>query len=176
MDQAKLLELLRYEPETGKLFWKERVMPKRRGSASWNARYAGKEAGSLTAAGYLSVVVLGKTRLVHRVIWVMVTGREPSAIDHINGCRADNKWANLREASSSENARNQGERRDLPLGIYSRRDGLPGFVATIGYRLNGKKVNHHLGSFETLGQAVDARKAAERKFGFHPNHGRSTNA
>jgi len=30
----------------------------------------------------------------------------------------------------------------------------------------------YLGTFDYLAEAVEARKAAEVKYGFHPNHGR----
>src|SRR5690625_5199426 len=43
----QLRELLRYEPETGKLYWKARpaeLFKDKRSHGAWNARYAGKEA------------------------------------------------------------------------------------------------------------------------------------
>src|SRR6516165_2528570 len=95
-------ELLRYEPKTGKLFWKprpiemfafdpsvhttKRIYSAERAWKKWNTRYAEKEA--LTAInnwGYRHGQVLGQTMQAHRVIWKMVTGRFPEMIDHING-------------------------------------------------------------------------------------------
>lgn len=33
--------------------------------------------------------------------------------------------------------------------------------------------NIHIGVFETVDAAIEARKLAEKEFGFHPNHGRA---
>ena len=173
LNQANLKAVLDYDPNTGRLTWKPRDLPRKRGSATWNTRYAGKEALTVkNHKGYLTGTVFGRHVLAHRIIWIMQTGQSPIQIDHINGKPDDNRWGNLRAVSTSQNCRNKRQRRDLPLGIYPRRDGAAGFVATIGYRLHGKKVNEHLGSFATLDEAISARQKAERRLGFHPNHGR----
>lgn len=46
------------------------------------------------------------------------------------------------------------------------------FVAQI--KVNGKCI--YLGSYETLLEAVEARKAADKKYNFHPNHGTNESA
>ena len=101
-----LRKLLRYEPDTGKLFWK--VRPE--GRPEWNARYAGKEA--MTArdtGGYPYGQIYKRPHRAHRVIWAIVTGAWPKAdIDHINGDRSDNRIENLREATRSQNCHNSG--------------------------------------------------------------------
>ena len=49
----------------------------------------------------------GKSYYAHRVAWAMVHGVDPSGvIDHINQDIKDNRIANLRDVSQSENARN----------------------------------------------------------------------
>src|SRR5215467_10739676 len=119
-----LNELLRYELETGKLFWKKRDISmfafdptihtsKRAYSAErscnkWNTRYADKPA--LTAVnnwGYQHGSVNGRSLLTHRVIWEMVTGRVPDILDHVNGDRTDNRLVNLREATPTLNSSNR---------------------------------------------------------------------
>lgn len=101
-----LRQLLRYEPDTGKLFWKERP----EGPAAWNGRFAGKEAiSSPDGFGYLHGRVDYIPVRAHRVIFAMVYGYWPEAqVDHINGDRSDNRIENLRGATWSENQRNKG--------------------------------------------------------------------
>ncbi|MBU0368027.1 hypothetical protein, partial [Acinetobacter baumannii] len=73
----ELRQLLRYEPETGKLFWLPREpwrFEVRCTSAAsvctrWNARYAGREAfTSISAQGYKQGGILRHQLSAHRVI------------------------------------------------------------------------------------------------------------
>lgn len=110
-----LRKLLRYEPETGKLYWlprpAEMFEPGRQTSAHvarrWNNRYAGKEAMTYAGSGYPTGSLFDRPYRAHRVIWAMQTGKWPEAeIDHINNNPSDNRWQNLRSASRLQNARN----------------------------------------------------------------------
>ena len=61
-----------------------------------------RPAGCRDADGYLVMKFEGVMFKVHRIIWKMVTGKEPvTIIDHRNTVRTDNRWANLREATRS---------------------------------------------------------------------------
>lgn len=92
------IEWLAYNQETGELSWRVR-----RGSAA-----AGQTIDCLNGDGYVVVRLNKRLHLAHRVIWMMVTGAEPTHdIDHINGNRVDNRLANLREASRQENIHNR---------------------------------------------------------------------
>ena len=57
--------------------------------------------------GYIQVSFDVKTLSVrvrmHQIVWVLHNGRLPKQIDHINGDRGDNRYENLREATTSEN-------------------------------------------------------------------------
>lgn len=44
---------------------------------------------------------------LHRLVWVLVYGRFPKLIDHINGNPKDNRIENLREVNQSENDMNR---------------------------------------------------------------------
>ena len=44
---------------------------------------------------------------LHCMAWVLVYGRFPRQIDHLNGIKTDNRLANLREVSQSENDENR---------------------------------------------------------------------
>lgn len=179
IDPDILRSLLRYEPETGKLYWLKRGAEHYQDSrcsaagqaAQWNAIYAGKEAfSSKSRSGYMKGAILGRHMNAHRVIWALVNGVWPKEIDHINGDKADNRIENLRSVTSSENNKN----RRLPACNKSGRIGVfwharhKCWRAFIGHQ--GKRI--HLGSFQVKDDAIAARKRAEKDFGFHANHGR----
>lgn len=170
-----LRQLLRYEPETGKLYWLSRpqsMFPSERTWKSWNTRCAGGPALEFTMDnGYLIGGILGKTYLAHRVIWALVHGAWPSAeVDHINGVRNDNRIANLRAVTRTENGRNVCRRKNNTSGVtgVSFDNERNKWCARI-------RVNYRvcmLGRFDTFDAAVAARRAAEQRYGFHENHGR----
>lgn len=108
----QLRELLHYEPETGKLFWKERPIDffrSQRAFSAWNNRYSGLEAFTAESAGYRVGRIFDVMHKGHRVAWAIHYGDWPLIyIDHANGDRSDNRIENLREASSAQNSMNQG--------------------------------------------------------------------
>lgn len=170
-----LRQLIRCEPETGKLFWlfRDKSWFARESYATrWNSVYAGKEAfTSLGADGYRVGAVLAKPLLAHRVIWGVVTGMWPKGqIDHINGDRLDNRIENLRDIPAAENSRNRKSQHNSVTGVsgvtWHPRDEI--WQARIG--VNGKR--RHLGYFTSFEDAVGARKDAEREFLYHANHSR----
>jgi len=175
IDPSLLRQLLSYNPETGSLTWLLRpdtfTYTSERGRKIFNSNYAGKPA--MTAkdkSGRHSGAIFNRNYLAHRLIWAMVTGSWPSEeIDHINGDPSDNRFVNLRSVTSQENQRNVKR-------LVTNTSGITGVIhepkfnryrAFIG--AGGKHV--HIGCFANLNDAVDARKAAEKQLGFHPNHG-----
>lgn len=108
----ELRQLLRYEPETGKLYWKERPLSmfssSRIGNA-WNAKHVGKEALIVDNNGYRKGRIFGVEFMAHRVAWAVVTGQWPSGhIDHADGDRSNNRISNLRDSTRSQNLSNRG--------------------------------------------------------------------
>lgn len=160
-----LRQLLRYEPETGKLFWLPRSDDQR-----FSTRWGGKEAFTAMERGYKQGRIFGELHYAHRVIWRMQTGEIADDIDHINGDRGDNRWANIRHVSRAENLRNRRISRNSPTGIHGVYERAWGWQAYIGHPA-GKNVC--LGSFPTREEAIAARKRAEREMGYHENHGRA---
>lgn len=182
-DLSVLLKLLVCNPETGELFWKERDISMFSADAKhsaemrmqiWNTKNAGKPAiCSKNPQGYCRGSILRQPVAAHRVIWKMVTGEEPLEIDHINGNRSDNRFCNLRSVTRAANTRN----RQIPthntsgvIGVSRRANGK--WYAQMRYR--GEQF--YLGTYDAMEDAVRARKAAERRLGFHPNHGRKCRA
>lgn len=162
-----LRKLLRYEPETGKLYWLRRP-----GDKKFNKRWTGKEAfTAIDGQKYHVGRVLYERYLAHRVAWALYHGEWPKGqIDHINHNRTDNRITNLRVVTNAKNMQN--------LGINSRNtSGVTGVHKDKRYgvwyakiTVNGKTI--HLGTFKTKKEAVAARRAAEVKYGFHRNHGK----
>lgn len=187
MDKAKelpsqelLLRRLSYNGDTGELTWKPRTpeefkvgrYSQERACKIWNTRYAGKSAlNTENGHGYKVGAIDGEMYMAHRIIWKMVYGTEPECIDHENGNRSDNSHSNLRSVGYLENNRNQALKTTNKSGCagvhYDKRQKR--WVARI--RKPGKRMN--LGAFERIEDAIAARKEAEKRIGFHPNHGRA---
>lgn len=158
---AALHQLLRYEPETGKLFWRER-----------DRNLSGLEAGGVASSdGYRRVRINGQIRLAHRVILAMETGAWPAGqVDHINGDRSDNRLANLRSVSLAENMLNKARyatNKSGVTGVHWHRQHKKWCAAI---QINGRR--RTLGVFASIEDAVRARVSAQAEAGFHINHGR----
>ena len=163
-----LRQRLRYEPETGRLFWREYVGF----SMRWNSKYPGREAGIINPRGYLRVCVDCVVHQAHRIIWAMHYGEWPDGeIDHIDGNKINNKIENLRSVSRVENGRNLALPKDNTSGVIgvSWHKQRKKWIARI--KANG--TYHYLGLFSNFDDAITARKNAEVRYGFHSNHGRS---
>ena len=124
-----------------------------------------------SGADYLACMFEGKSIFAHRVAFYLMEGRWPEQIDHINGDRKDNRWANLREVTNRENALNSKKRSDNTsgvTGVYWAKHRQK-WQVRIGTPENRCK---HLGYFTNKDEAIAVRKAAEREQGYHENHGR----
>lgn len=126
---------------------------------SWNNRFAGQVAGSITKQGYHAVRFGRERYLAHRIIWKIWTGGdEPEELDHIDRNPLNNSVTNLRAATRSENNRNKALSKYNTtgfVGIYQNPKGK--WVAQI--KLMGR--GNHLGLFETIEEAIAARAGAE---------------
>lgn len=174
-----LRKLLRYEPDTGKLYWRKRtsdmfVDGERSAESSckaWNNRFANTEAFTSFRVEYPRGTIFNRTYSAHRVIWAICNGVWPlDQIDHINGIKDDNRIENLRSVSRSENQKNR----------KLTKTNKSGAMGVCWHKAGGKwraeiKVNNitkHIGYFDNKSDAISARKDAEIKYGFHENHGR----
>lgn len=168
-------EFLNYEPQTGSLTWRRRAREQFRSDRAcnaWNARFAGKTAGSVHQNGYRELLIAGSRYQAHRVIWFMSFGCWPIGdIDHINGDKSDNRLSNLRNVSHAENGRNRAMSAHNTSGANGVSKG--GKRGKWQARITVGGATRSLGYFDDFADAVAARKAAERQLDFHPNHGRS---
>lgn len=150
LTDARLADLLFYDPDTGKFFW--------RLTRSSKAR-AGGEAGSIQTAGYRQIVVDRRTYMAHRLAWLYCYGRWPDRqLDHINGFRDDNRLVNLREVEPHQQSHNTRRRPNVSSGVRGVEQYKPGkWRAHI--TIAGKTI--HLGVFRSLEAAVARRASAE---------------
>ena len=178
-DHSTLKKLLDYNPLTGILTWKSRdasmfsdgYMDAQGRANNWNSKMAGKEAfGYVHNTGYKQGTLMGKVLKAHRVAWKLHYGEDPvEQIDHINGDRSDNRIENLRCVSDAENKKNAklySNNSSGVTGIHWLKEQKKWRV-----RIGGSK-GIHIGCYATLDEAKAARKEAEAKYGYPPNHGR----
>lgn len=161
LSPGRINELFNYEK--GILIRKKTTAP--------NAK-KGKEAGCLNSSGYKVVWVDGKSRLVHRLVWIMRYGSicPSKKIDHINHNRSDNRIENLRLVSQKENCKNT----KLSINNKSGHTGVAWYTSRKKWcariMVDGK--NKTLGYFLNQQEAIKARRKAEEIYGFHINHGK----
>lgn len=158
----ELRELLRYEPDTGNLYWKPRdreLFTCDRVWKSTNSMICGRKAGEPNGHGYLRVTVLGYRTVAHRVAWAIYYGEWPDdELDHINMVRDDNRICNLRQARRFQNSHNKRPPSNNITGVKG-----------VSWHKHGRKwqayINcgegrRYLGLFESFDAAVQARRLA----------------
>jgi HNH endonuclease len=114
--------------------------------------------------GYVGINLLCVPRLAHRLAFIWMTGEAPEYVDHINRIRTDNRWANLRPATITQNAANTKLRSDNTSGYR----GVTWYAAYQKWmvRILNNGEDQFLGYHETLEDAVSAYEdAAEKAFG-----------
>ncbi|ECO4906473.1 HNH endonuclease [Salmonella enterica] len=149
-----LRELLYYDESTGIFTWKK----DRRGIVR-----PGRTAGCVNGRGYCVLRVHGVLYASHRLAWFYVHGDWPNGeIDHINGCKTDNRINNLRVATRNQNARNVGLTRKNKSGVKNVHwnNGHNKYRACI--EVDQKEI--HLGYFTNISEAETAVKSARIKY------------
>ncbi len=98
MTPEKLKQILRYDPKTGKFFWRE----------SGSGRKPDLRAGTRERDGYRRIKIEYKKYREAYLAWLYMTGEGPKdQLDHINRIRDDNRWVNLRAATMKQNNQNR---------------------------------------------------------------------
>lgn len=149
-----------YCPETGVFTWR----------SYRNGCRQSLVAGSPTKKGYTSIAINGEKYYAHRLAWLYMTGSFPTdMIDHINGCRWDNRFANLRECVMSQNAANSGMKPNNSTGYKGVRRTESGKWSARCRAMGG---SHWLGTFDSAIEAHEAyAQFAQRAHGEFCNLG-----
>lgn len=150
------------EYKDGNLYWSRKI--------ERNARM-GVPIGSDDGTGYICKRFDGKKCSVHRVIWEMHNGGIPKGmeIDHIDHDRKNNRIENIRLVKRQVYMMNKSMYHTNSTGVtgvsYSKSKS-----AYVAY-MQHDGVNILLKTSKSIEVAIEARKAAEVKYGFHSNHG-----
>lgn len=103
---AQARALFSYSKLTGIVRWRVRPYPQAR-------VYPGDRAGTISesrkGSGHFTrqITYQGRIYKEHRLIWLIVTGKWPRPeVDHENGDACDNRWRNLRRATTKQNRTN----------------------------------------------------------------------
>jgi hypothetical protein len=155
----RLRERLRYEPLTGWLVWLVRPVeefPDEPHARTWNTRYAGKRAGTLSRDGRIVAIDNCRYRAA-RVIWQLVVGSAPPCqVDHKNTDPFDDRWDNLRLATGVQNSGNTKRHKDGT-------SGFKGVTRLKNGRCQAMLRQRYLGTFDTPEEAHAAYMAAARE-------------
>ncbi len=147
--------------ENGHLFWK---VTRRRSRI-------GDRAGLFsTKHKYITVGVMRRRYLIHRVIWEMFRGQIPIGIeiDHINRDKRDNRLENLRLSTRNQNLANAGKfhrptSTSAYKGVHEVKDGRK---KKFKVRIKKNKKTFYIGAFESERDAAIAyNKKAKELFG-----------
>ena len=171
LTQARLRALLDYDPYTGDLIWKiTRNQYAQRGSIAGTIDIDLRNGDKRRR-----IMVDGTIYYASRLIWLWMTGSFPlNDIDHQDQDSLNDRWENLRDIDHGENMQN--------LRIYkNNKSGYPGVYwhkknQRWAVEINVNRESIFLGCFIEKADAIKARKAAEKRYGFHPNHGRERSA
>ena len=123
--QARLKELLYYDPQLGWFIWlKPRHVSK-----------IGAVAGTLKPSGYIEIHIGSKIYKAHRLAWLYLHGSLPAEIDHRDRIGAHNNAKNLRPATRMQNVHNGPDHKGVRLhrcGRYEARIGVAGKSKYLG--------------------------------------------
>jgi len=144
-----------YDPITGQFSW----------AISGKGRRSGGLAGSLDHEGYWRLFYQGKTVRAPRMAYFIMIGAWPDReVDHINANRADNRWCNLRLATTAQNNWNRTRPQHNKSGYKGVHWSKKSRKWKSQIKVNGESI--YLGLFDDPKEAHAAYvAAAEKHFG-----------
>ncbi|MGX9983927.1 HNH endonuclease [Methylobacterium fujisawaense] len=146
MTRERLLEMLRFEPETGRFFW---IKPPR-----CHPEVNGKEAGyaqrGTNGKDYWHIKIDGGKYKRSHLVFLLRNGRFPfPCADHRDGNSLNDRPDNIREATIHQNNMNHQKR--------AKRSPLPMGVRKLGSRFQARLAHNgrtnYLGTFATADEA-----------------------
>jgi hypothetical protein len=166
MTYEEFAENFSYCPETGIIT---------RLKAPCNSVKVGGEAGYVSKTGklkYRKIEFKGVCYASHRLAFLAVTKAMPELeVDHIDGNGLNNKFSNLRLVSHELNMKNKSLYKTNNTGqpgvSYFKQTGKWRAAISIG------KIKKHIGYYDSIDDAISARKDYEQFHSYHQNHGRS---
>ena len=147
LSAGRLRELIHYDPETGKFIRSYKT--KRNGLGTVTGAKHG------TTYARMKITIGGRVYMAHRLAWLFVHGKWPHQdIDHIDGDACNNRIANLRLATDSQNLGNMKK----PCTNKSGKKGVSWHAAGKKWQAHIKVdgVNKYLGLFDTVDAAHSA--------------------
>lgn len=164
IDVKEARKTFHYCEKAGALKW-------RKDSGVWGRIKKGSNAGYVHTCGtkntkkkYVRVFFNGSYIYAHRIIWAIKTGKQPKSIDHIDGDGLNNRWSNLRSVHHSVNGKNQklhSTNTSGYSGVTYRKDSGRWRSRIM---VDDKMIS--LGTFSRKEDAIQARKLAEKKYGY----------
>ncbi len=153
-----LHSMLSYDPPTGVLLWKKHRL----------RRFVGEPAGQISEGG-IRIKMAQQRYYAHRIAFAMSYGEDPSyLIDHVNGDFLDNRLANLRQATPSQNQANRGATVKSASGIKGVEFHHP--TGKWRARIAVQGTRYRLGSFDNKQEAKRAYDSAAT--GYFGNYAR----
>lgn len=152
---ARLRDVLNYDPASGVF---TRLQCEQRPDVAGRPTSEGRHSN-----GYQRIAVDGGRYYSHRLAYLYMTGAWPEhEVDHINGIRHDNRWANLRAATPRLNQQNKRRARvDSQSGVLGVSwDAARGWWVA---RIKVADTYKYLGRFETKTEARAAYLSAKRQ-------------
>jgi hypothetical protein len=146
-------EILAYDPETGVLTWKVSRPPRGK---------IGAKAGYPTKNGRWAIGIHGEQYYSHRLAWLIMTGEwPPFEIDHKDHDPSNNRWGNMRLATSSQNVAHQHLNRRNTSG-YTGVSFVKNYGRYWAY-IDFQKTRHHIGYFDSAEDAYAAYSAKAKE-------------
>ena len=160
-----LKQYLSYDPKTGVFIQLVKGYTKNRG--------IGSEIGTFSQEGYRIVTIYGISYKLCVLAYLYMMEEYPPkgyCVDHINLNKSDDRWENLRLATTRQNKQNEGILKTNTSGVkgvcWHKRHKK--WIAQL--RVNS--IIKHIGYFSDLEEAKEAiRKARELYHGEYANHG-----